>query len=183
MRRFLLAIGALVLMLSTSLAKETVTTPVKEVKPKPESKPEVAPKITPDKTAGKTATTFEAEVIPQIILDKVEDGGEEDDRFDELDRFSEMHSRKGPMPQIIGEPIKWVVRNMDKWRGWSLTGYSWGGLTKDFKPWRFKLGIVNGEWEAERQQYITEADWAHFAEWERQIDTTLVIGFSVTIIF
>lgn len=92
---------------------------------------------------------------------------------------------RGPLPEVIGEPIKWIVNNADKWQGWSLTGYSWGGVTKEtHNPWRFKVGVVNGEWEMSRMQQKEDLrQWNEFQDWERQIRKDPVFGISFTILF
>lgn len=117
---------------------------------------------------------------PDLILKAVKD---KRDPFKEFDDFARKYPCRGPLPPALGEPIRWLARNTDRWQGWSLTGYSRSGLTKDFKHWRFKIGIVNGEWEAERREFITAADWAYFSEWERQMNSEVVLGVSWTIIF
>ena len=93
-------------------------------------------------------------------------------------------SPKGPLPASIGEPIKWVSKNLDCWKGWSLTGYSWGGLTEKYNPWRFKVGIVNGEWEASRLKWIADNEkWAEFRRYEMETDNNAVFGISFTVMF
>ena len=90
---------------------------------------------------------------------------------------------KSPLSPVLGEPIKWASGNIDKWAGWSLTGYSWGGLTSDFNPWRFKVGMVGGEWEVDRLYKIQSGEIHPITEWERQMDERSIFGVSFTITF
>lgn len=50
---------------------------------------------------------------------------------------------RGPLYKKIGSKIEWTLNNLDKFNGWSLTGYSWGKLDSNFNPYRIKFGIIN----------------------------------------
>lgn len=91
---------------------------------------------------------------------------------------------KGPLPAAIGEPVKWAARNLDCWKGWSLTGYSWGGLTARYNPWRFKIGMVSGEWEASRQKWMADNErWTDFRRYETRFNDDIIFGISFTVRF
>jgi len=45
----------------------------------------------------------------------------------------------------VTKSIDWLVNNVNKPDGWSLTGYSMLRLTEDYNPFRIKLGIIDGE--------------------------------------
>lgn len=133
-----------------------------------------------------TTVVFAAEPIDHsdkqdsLVKTLVEDEKRGELSFDCLDDVP----AKGPLPETIGEPMKWIVENSDKWRGWSLTGYSWGGLSEDLNPWRVKVGMINGDINASRKyNYDMDRDMQHFAEWERQMERAPVLGVSIIITF
>lgn len=62
---------------------------------------------------------------------------------DGLERFEVAYGHVPRSP--FGKSVMWVVNNIAKLEGWSLTGYSKFGLDEDFRPWRLHFGIINGE--------------------------------------
>lgn len=122
-----------------------------------------------------TLIAADINIDPKPIIDAVKDDRETPKKAPESIPV------RGPLPEILGEPLMWTVKHGDAWKGWSLTGYSWGGLTEDFRPWRFKIGMVNGEWEMNRKANLE--NWSDFMDWEEQIDQKPVFGISYTIIF
>lgn len=164
MRKLLLIVVTICVVVSLTVAAEHVTVETE------------FPTVTPPVLVPGIPTLVTTPVlVPTPIPDAVED--------EDIPEEVEPVPHRGPAPEVIGEPLLWVARNVDRWKGWSLTGYSWGGLTSDYNPWRFKLGIVNAEWEVSRKMAIDSGDWTEFAEWQRQIQREGVLGFSFTITF
>lgn len=161
MRRYLLTMIVSMMLISIIFAVEIE-------KPKEKTK-----KALPIKTAKVTLyTTTEEE--PAIILKSVKD---DYDDFISLDDFAKKNPYKGPLAAAIGEPLKWIANNADRWQGWSLTGYSHSWLTEDYKPARIKFGVVSYD-------SITDAEWADFDAWKYHGDRPKgYLGFQVTIIF
>jgi len=44
---------------------------------------------------------------------------------------------------IAGNAVQWIVYNFDKVEGWSLSGYAKITIDRQFRPRRWKFGIVN----------------------------------------
>ena len=106
---------------------------------------------------------------PAVILDKVIDrkGG-----YTSLDEFRKNNPPKGPLPQAIGKPLKWLINNADRWDGWSLSGYSHRWITEDYKPARVKIGVI-----------ITGSDWADFGAYQSAMKQEAALGVCWTIYF
>ena len=105
-------------------------------------------------------------------------------KFTPEEADAELKKYRGPLPEVVAAPVTFVADNWTKWEGWSLTGYSWAGLTSGYNGWRFKIGEVSGEMDMSRKhEYDTERDVRPFEDWESQIDSKPIFGFSFVVEF
>jgi len=93
-------------------------------------------------------------------------------------------SYKGPLPMAFGERMTFISDNIAKWEGWSITGYSWGGVTSDYGVWRFKVGEISGEINSARKfEYDSDRDIRQFEDWEQQMEKDFIFGVSFFVEF
>ena len=91
---------------------------------------------------------------------------------------------QGMIPRVIGEGIKKIVNNLDRWKGWSLSGHSWGGLSKDYNPWRVKVGIIPlGLPDMDRARIPFPRCWQSEYDFSRQQEAEFVAGFGISVRF
>jgi hypothetical protein len=77
----------------------------------------------------------------------------------------------------------WAAENVDNWQGWSLTGYSWGGLTEQYNPWRVKVGLIGSEFDISRKHAIDAGEDTVYEPWEEQVNQDPVFGVSFMVEF
>ena len=51
----------------------------------------------------------------------------------------------GPLYVKVSKKVDWVLNHLDTMDGWSFTGYSKLRMTRDFTPYRVKIGIINSD--------------------------------------
>lgn len=94
-----------------------------------------------------------------------------------------LSSYSGPLTPAVGEPLVWLSENIDAWKGWSVTGYSWGGFTEQYNPWRFKIGLIGDELEISRKYAIDAGEKPVHEPWEELVEQKPMVGFSFTVTF
>jgi len=86
-----------------------------------------------------------------------------------------------------GRAIEWTVNNIDKARGWSLTGFSKAGLSEDFNPWYLKIGFIGGRLAFAREtDYVENERYRYYADWERGEyihNREMILGFHLVVTF
>jgi len=83
-----------------------------------------------------------------------------------IKRIQPTEHPKGPH-MIMGKSAVWVLSNLNKPDGWSITGYAKVKIDKQFRRSRWKFGIVNGELEAGRNIYEPRLRGHWRPNWER----------------
>ena len=83
---------------------------------------------------------------------------------------------------ILGNATKWVINNMNKPDGWSLTGYA-DLKIKDSSYNRWKFGIINGELDWSLYQELEDRRLPRhelLEEWNMRRNRDAVFGFVFT---
>jgi len=81
----------------------------------------------------------------------------------------------------MGKAAEWGINNTAKANGWSFTGWSKTGLDEDFRPWRFHIGVISGELDANKAydlsaQHRRIPRYELLEEWERERTNAVVFG-------
>ena len=148
--------------------------------PKAETSVQLEVPKKPKKVTVKCAETF---VNPDIRVDlqpkeretKSEAWKRREAILQRLEKMASVHEMRPQGPHMkAGDAAVWVINNFNSREGKSLTGPAIIRLTKNYHPYRIKIGIFNAEFEMDRGVHCPILDSLHdFEPWEKELEPVM----------